>query len=280
MAITLKKLLILVSSSFLLCSVSTGVKADGPQVLPHLKAHRAMVHNPPATGLLVGNSSDPFEKVNRGVWSFNYDFLDRYALRPVAHGYADYMPQPVRKGIHNFLSNFREINNVVNNALTANLADSGISAGRFLVNSTIGVLGLMDIASDMGMEHKPMTFSTVLGKWNVANGPYLQVPFTGMNTPRSIVGGIVDNLYFPYSELEWYWLAAYFTLNTIDSRADMISQEEVLDKSFDPYVSARDFYLQYQEGLVLGKEGIASEQLKKDAADEKNLEEYLDEIDD
>ena len=60
----------------------------------------------------------------------------------------------------------------------------------------------------------------------------------------------------------------------------MISQEEVLDKSFDPYVSARDFYLQYQEGLVLGKEGIASEQLKKDAADEKNLEEYLDEIDD
>ena len=256
------------------------VWADGPQVLPHLSSHRSQVHNPPASGmLLIGNSSDPFEKLNRGVWTFNYDYLDRYALRPVAHGYADYMPQPVRKGVRNFLNNFREINNVVNNAAVASFADSGISAGRFVINSTIGVLGFMDIASDMGLEHHPMDFSTVLGKWHVGNGPYLQVPFTGMTTPRKIVGSIVDNLYFPYSELEWYWLAALWTVDAVDSRAARIPQEDMLDQSLDPYISARDFYLQYQESLVAGTEGMTEQQIKKDAEDAKNLEEYMDEID-
>ncbi len=254
--------------------------ADGPQVLPHLKSHRSQVHNPPASGmLLIGNSSDPYEKINRGIWTFNYDFLDRYALRPVAHGYADYVPSPVRTGIRNFLNNFREVNNVVNNACVANFSDSAVSLGRFAVNSTVGLLGLIDVASYMGMDHHPMGFQTVLGKWHVNNGPYLQVPFTGMTTPRDIVGKVVDNIYPPYSEIGWYWMAAIWAVDGIDSRAARIPQEEMLDTSMDPYISARDFYLQYQERLVVGREGMLEQQQKKDAEDEKNLEGYLDEID-
>ncbi len=267
-----------VATLSLLC-FSSFAQADGPQVLPHLQAHRSDVHNPPSSGLLIGNSSDPYEKINRGIWTFNYDYLDRYALRPIVHSYVDYMPAPIRTGVHNFVNNFREVNNVVNNALTANFADSGISAGRLVVNSTIGLLGFIDVASDMGMEHKPMTFSTVLGKWNVGNGPYIQVPFVGMTTPRSIVGSVVDNIYFPYSELEWYWMLSYAVVSALDSRAGLINQEDLLDRSMDPYASARDFYLQYQESLVLGKEGTEAMQLQRDAQEEKDLEEYMDEID-
>ncbi len=276
----LKKLLkISLPLSILLCMAGEAL-AGGPQVLPNFASHRKQVFNDPnGDYVLQGGSSDPFEKVNRGVWTFNYDYLDKYALRPIAHSYLDYVPEPVRKGVHNVLSNYHEVNNIVNNLLIAEFADSGISAGRLIVNSTIGILGLMDVAKDMGMENKSMDFSTVLGKWGVNNGSYIQVPFIGMTTPRQITGTIVDNIYFPYSEINWAWSLGIALVDALDTRASLVNQEELLDGSLDPYVSARDFYLQYQDSLVLGKEGVQEQQKAKDAAEDKNLENYLDEID-
>lgn len=274
---TLFKAILPVSLLFCICGESL---AGGPQVLPNFASNRKQVFNSPdGYYVLPGGSSDPFEKVNRGVWTFNYDYLDRYALRPVAHGYLDYVPEPIRKGVHNMLTNYREFNNIVNNLLIAEFADSGISAGRLVINSTVGIVGLMDVAKDMGLENKEMTFSTVLGKWGVNSGSYIQVPFLGMTSPRQITGTVVDNLYFPYYQVGWAWGIAIAAVDGLDSRAALVKQEEILDTALDPYISARDFYLQYQDSLVLGKEGVQEMQKAKDAADDKNLESYLDEID-
>lgn len=254
--------------------------AGGPQVLPNFASHRKQVNNSKdGYYVLPGGASDPFEKVNRGVWTFNYDYLDRYALRPVVHGYLDYVPEPIRKGVHNVLTNYREVNNVVNNLLVAEFGDSCVSAGRLIINSTVGILGLMDVAKDLGLENKSMSFDIVLGKWGVNNGPYVQIPFVGMTTARTAIGSIVDNSYFPYNQFSWAWRIGVFIVDGLDNRAAIAQHEDMLDNSLDPYVSARDFYLQYEDSLVLGKEGVQEKQIAKDAADDKKLENYLDEID-
>ena len=238
------------------------------------------MNNPePENKLLIGNSSDPFNGYNRAVWAFNYDFLDRYALRPVAHGYADYVPLPIRNGVHNFLLNIGEVNNAVNNLAVGEVKSSGQSVVRFVINSTFGLFGFFDIAQHMGLERKPMTFSTVLGKWHVASGPYLQLPFTGYTTPRTIVGNVVDNLYFPYSYVSWPVALSYFAVSAIDARSSLGETEKLIDKSLDPYLTARDFFLQHEESLVVGKERFAEIQREKDEKQNAELESYLDEID-
>lgn len=250
------------------------------QVLPHLASHRSRMNNPePADKVLIGNSSDPFSGYNRAVWAFNYDFLDKYALRPVAHGYADYVPAPLRTGVHNFLQNIGEVNNAVNNLAVGEVKSSGQSVVRFVINSTFGLFGFFDIAQHMGLERKPMTFSTVLGKWHVANGPYIQLPFTGYTTPRTLAGSVVDTLYFPYNYVSWPVALGYFALNVIDARSSLGETEKLIDKSLDPYLTARDFFLQHEETLVVGKERMDAIQREKDEKQNAELESYLDEID-
>ena len=265
---------------FLAVASGSCFAGGGPQVLPNFVSDRPLVKNPvPKDRVLHGSSSHPFEAANRAAWTFNYDYLDRYGLRPVAHSYVDYVPKPIVTGVHNFLSNIREVNNTVNNLAVAEFTDSAVSLGRFVVNSTIGLLGLFDVATHLGMEQKRMTFGTVLGKWGVNNGPYMQIPFVTMQTPRNIVGTLVDESYMPWSQIDWGWRIAYVALSVLDTRADLIAHEEMIDNSVDPYITSRDFYLQYVEGQVIGKEGIIEAQKAKDLEDQKNLDSYMDEID-
>lgn len=271
----------IISFLFTMIGSSQAIASGGPQVLPSFKSDRSMVKNPiPKNKELAGHSSDPYEAVNRKVWAFNYDYLDRYALRPIAHGYLDYLPDPVVQGVHNFLSNIHEVNNTVNNLAVAEVADSAISVGRFVINSTIGILGIFDVAKHMGMERKEMSFDTVLGRWGVNSGPYLQVPFVAMQTPRTITGYVVDSLYLPWYRIDWGWKIAYLGLNALDTRAQLVAREEMIDNAMDPYISGRDFYLQYINGKVKGKEGILEEEKNKDIEDQQNLAQYMDEIDD
>lgn len=254
--------------------------SDGPQVLPNFASDRSKFKKDiPQDKVLPGNSSDPFEKVNRYTWAFNYDYLDRYGLRPIAHGYVDYFPNFVVTGVHNFLSNIREVNNTVNNAFVAEFKDSAISIGRLVINSTVGLLGFFDVAEKIGLEEKKLTFSSVLGRWGMNNGPYMQIPFVTMVTPRSILGTIVDNSYLPYTYIKDWWEVGYIALEVLDARSSLIQNEELLDNSFDPYISARDFYLQYQDAQVLGKQGVIEQQKTKDNQDDKNLEDFMNEID-
>ena len=224
---------------------------------------------------LPGDALDVYGTPNRKIgWTVNYDFLDKNLLRPVSIAYVDYVPEVVRVCLSNVYQNLREVNNTVNNLLVWEPVDSGISAVRFGINSTIGLAGCIDVAKFMGMERKRMTMDTVLGRWGVDQGAYVVVPGLGIGTYRSYIGSTVDTLYFPFTYFPYWANLIFWGFNAIDSRAAVLDQDEVLSNSLDPYLQARDFYLMYEEGLVSGKEA----QAQPEKIDE-NLEDYMDEID-
>ncbi len=222
----------------------------------------------------VGGSSDPFEPLNRASWKLNYDYLDKYALRPVVHGYVAWVPQPLRTGVGNFVHNFDEPSNTLNNLLVGRVMDSGQSVLRFALNSTVGLLGFIDVADGMGLSERRMEMKTVLGKATVNEGPYFMIPVYGPTTMRGLIGDTVDGLYFPYGKMTWAMRAGHWALDGLDSRSRLVDQEAVLDNSLDPYLSAKDFYLQYQEGQVQDGKAPA-----KDKESDEELNKYMDEID-
>ncbi len=224
----------------------------------------------------VDGSSDPFEPANRIGWSLNYEYLDRYAFRPVVHGYVDWIPAPIRDGVGNFVDNFDEPNNTVNNLLVGRVADSGRSILRFVLNTTLGLLGTVDVADGMGLSRRSMSMSTVLGKATVEQGPYFMVPVYGPTTLRNMIGDTVDGLYFPYGDMSFAMRATHWVISGLDSRSRLVDQEAVLDNSLDPYLSSKDFYLQYEEAKV--QEGRAPGKSSA-APNDAELERYMDEID-
>ncbi|WP_281071997.1 MlaA family lipoprotein [Succinivibrio dextrinosolvens] len=220
--------------------------------------------------ILPGNSIDSIEGFNRNLpWQTNYYVLDRYILRPVAHGYA-MLPQFSRTGIHNFIGNVGELNNTVNNLFLGNFADSGISVSRFAINSTIGILGLFDVATPMGIERREMSFDTVQGRAGADSGAYLMIPAMGPSTERALHGTVVDA--WPTYFVSFPISLAFNAISVIDTRAGLIPQEEMIDNSVDPYAQVRTAYLQYHEGKVNPNAAMEN---KKD----ENVEEFLDEID-
>ena len=199
--------------------------------------------------ILPGNSIDGIEPANRYVgWGFNYYVLDRYFLRPVAHGYA-HLPHFVQDGVGNFFSNVSEVNNTLNNLLLGQFSDSATSFGRFLINSTLGLLGLFDPASHMGLEQKRMKMNTVLGRYGVDQGEYLMVPFYGPSTERGLHASQIDNWYY-FALNEPFVTAACYLISGIHERAQLIEQEEFIDGSVGPYAQMRQIYLSYEQVLV------------------------------
>ncbi|MDD5867775.1 MAG: VacJ family lipoprotein [Succinatimonas sp.] len=220
--------------------------------------------------ILPGNSIDSIEVLNRNVfWRGNYLVFDRYLLRPVAHAYAK-LPNFAKDGVHNFFSNISDLNNTVNNPLVGRFKDSSISISRFTINSTLGLLGLIDVAKHMGLEQKSMSMNTVLGKAGVDQGEYFMLPALGPTTERNIHGSLADS--WTFAPFNVWTSAALHVVEAIDIRARLIDQEELIDKSVDPYAQMRQIYLMYQEGQVNPE---ASMEVKKD----ENVEEFLDEID-
>lgn len=221
--------------------------------------------------ILPGNSIDGIEPVNRYVgWSINYYALDRYFLRPVAHGYA-HLPQFMQDGVGNFFSNISEINNTLNNLLLGRFVDSATSFGRLLINSTVGLLGLFDPASHMGLQKHAMKMNTVLGKYGVDQGEYLMVPFMGPTTERNLHASAADNWYY-YVLNEPFITAACYLIEGIHTRAQYISQEKFIDDAVDPYAQLKQIYLSHEQGLVDPDAALKDD---KQAVDDA----YLDEID-
>lgn len=134
---------------------------------------------------------DPWERFNRGVYRFNARF-DEAIFLPVAEGYREFVPDPVRAGIHNFFANLREVGTVLNYALQGRLGQSGRSLGRLLVNTTVGVGGLFDVAARLGLPAAPTGFGDTLAHWGIDAGPYLVLPFYGPSTLRDGVGSVAD----------------------------------------------------------------------------------------
>ncbi|MGJ8680106.1 MlaA family lipoprotein [Paraglaciecola sp.] len=218
---------------------------------------------------------DPFEPVNRALWDFNYDVLDEYILRPVTIAYVDYMPQFARTGLLNAAENLEEPSFAINNLLQGKLDGTFISLGRFLLNSTVGLLGTIDVASEIGLQTKEEEFGEVLGKWGVQTGPYLMIPAMGPSDVRSSVGDVVDSAYSPIDSLNLYLSVLRTSIKAIESRASIIEQEQQLANSTDPYAFVKSAYFQNLEYKVNDGE---VEQSEEEAALDDDLDAFLDDL--
>lgn len=199
--------------------------------------------------------ADPFERYNRAVFAFN-DSLDRAVLKPTAEVYSE-LPQPVRTGVGNFFSNLDDFRVAFNNALQGKFHDAASDTARILFNSTFGILGLIDVASPMGLPKHNEDFGQTLGVWGVPSGPYLQIPFLGPSSARDGPALAVDFYTNPRNytlgdqrELrDNFW--ALLVLDVVNIRAGLLATEDLLAAySDDRYVAVRDLWLQRREFLV------------------------------
>ena len=232
----------------------------------------AKPRNKPDVEVIYNDSRDPIEGFNRAMWDFNYLVLDRHLFRPVAHGYNDYLPTPVKSGVNNFVRNFEEPSSLVNNALQGNWDWAVNAGGRFTINTTLGLFGVIDVAEMMGMTRKQDDFNEVLGYYGVPNGPYFMAPFFGPYVTRELASDWVDGLYFPLSEFLLWQTVVKWGLKNLDSRASAIDQERLLDNALDPYTFVKEAYFQYMDYKVYD----GNVPVKQD--DDELLEEYLLEL--
>jgi len=183
-------------------------------------------------------SSDPLEGLNRSVYAFN-NTADKLVLRPVAQGYNAILPKPAKKGVSNFFSNLSEPFSLVNSLLQGKFDRALGSTYRFAVNSTVGLLGLIDVAKIQGVERTPEDLGQTLATWGVKPGPYLMLPFLGPTNLRDGIGRVVSTaVYYPINEVSdssgtQVGLAA---LDIIDTRAGLLGVDSALEKQLDPYL--------------------------------------------
>lgn len=191
---------------------------------------------------------DKFEGFNRAMFRFN-DTIDRWLLKPVSKGYAKVVPGPVKTGVGNFFSNIGEVPNIINDGLQWKWKQASNDTGRLLVNSTIGLFGLFDVASKTGLERSDgENFGQTLSVWGVPRGSYLVLPFLGPNTVRGGFALPVDWASSPIQYLESS--NAQLGLNVLDVvhvRAELLKAEDLI--SGDRYLFIREVYLQRLEYL-------------------------------
>ncbi|RTR35978.1 VacJ family lipoprotein [Shewanella canadensis] len=216
---------------------------------------------------------DPIEGFNRAMWDFNYQFLDRYFYRPVAHGYKDYVPRPVKTGINNFVTNLDEPSTLVNNTLQGKWGWAANAGGRFTINSTMGLLGVIDVADMMGLPRKQDEFNEVLGYYGVPNGPYFMAPFLGPYVTREVASFWVDGLYFPLSEITVWQSLLKWGLENLDKRAVAIDQERLVDNALDPYTFVKEAYFQHMDYKVYDGD------VPVDLDEDELLDEFMQELD-
>lgn len=194
---------------------------------------------------------DPLESLNRGVFVFN-DGVDRIVLKPVATAYRDVFPHWMRKGVGNFFNNLEDVWSVVNNALQLRGKDAGDSLGRVMVNSTIGLAGLVDVASDLNIERHTADFGLTLGRWGVGSGPYVVLPILGPYTLREVAALPVDwqgNLVNHVQDVPTR--DGLSVVSVIDTRASLLGAGDVVEgAALDKYSFIRDSYFQRQRNRV------------------------------
>jgi phospholipid-binding lipoprotein MlaA len=216
----------------------------------------------PAAPAVAQTPSDPYENFNRSVYDFN-NKVDSNVIKPVADGYTAVTPEPVRNSVSNFFDNLKGINVTLNDFLQGK-ADQGASdLGRFLTNTTIGVGGIFDVASDLGMERHNEDFGQTLATWGVDPGPYLVLPLLGPSSARDGVGSIFDRAVNPGT-----YVPGPTVIESVNARVSADPAIKVSQEAVDPYIFVREGYLQHRENLA--KDG------KTDAESyEKDLDEQL-----
>lgn len=197
----------------------------------------------------MGNEQDPWEGFNRKVFAFN-DTVDTYALKPIAKGYRAVTPDPVEDGISRMFANVGELVNIANDLFQGKFRQAGNDTGRFLINTTVGLVGFFDVADDFGLpKNEGEDFGQTLGVWGVDEGPYIVIPFLGPSTMRDGPAKIVDFLIDPVSEIDHVPTRnAIYGVDVVSTRADLLKAEELIKG--DRYSFIRDVYLQRREFLL------------------------------
>jgi len=196
-----------------------------------------------ATGCATnGLKRDPLEPVNRAIYSFN-DIADQAVIKPVSTAYRDTIPNPVRTGITNFFSNLDDVIVIFNDVLQFKFDQAASDTTRLFINTTFGVLGIFDVASQWELEKHDEDFGQTLGYWGMGSGPYLVLPLIGPSTLRDSAGlFLVDNNVDPVLDIEPVSdRNATIVLKTINSRANLLGVSKILDEAaLDPYGFMRD----------------------------------------
>jgi phospholipid-binding lipoprotein MlaA len=195
---------------------------------------------------------DPWEGFNRGVYRFNETF-DEYVAQPVARTYVAVLHQEIRIRVGNFFSNIQDLLIGANNLLQGKFEDGVNDFARFGFNSTIGLLGIHDVASDFpGLEKHNEDFGQTLGRWGASPGPYLILPFLGSSTVRDAAGTAVDWMVQPVGEVRPIELRnTLYGLYFVDTRAQLLDASRILEEAaLDKYVFQRDAYLQRRRSLI------------------------------
>lgn len=219
--------------------------------------------------------ADPLEPFNRVMFNFNYEIADRYALRPAAVLWRDYMPQPLRNGLSNFSSNLEEPAMTVNYFLQGQVYRGMVHFTRFFLNSTLGMGGLIDVAgmsSEKLQREKPRRFGTTLGYYGVGYGPYLHLPLYGSFTLRDDGGNLLDHLYPVLSLLSLPLSITRWAVQGIETRAQLLSTDNLLRQSADPYAFTRNAYFQYHDfiasdGNITPRENPNAREIEQDLQD-------------
>ncbi len=211
-----------------------------------------------------GSDADPLERFNRGVWAFN-DGVDKVAIKPATTVYRTVTPPPARRGISRIFSNLGEPFNFVNNLLQGKPERAFNSLGRFVVNSTIGVGGLADHATDLGLKPTPEDFGQTLARGGVRNSPYLVLPLLGPSTVRDGIGTAVQFALDPTQAglkeagVSGTGRAVVTGTRVIDTRSQLIESgvDTIMSNSADRYAAARSAYLQRRRAQIDDRENEA-----------------------
>ena len=187
--------------------------------------------------------ADPLEPLNRGIYSFNRT-ADRYVLRPVAKGYDTVTPAPVQAGIGNFLSNLGYPVTIVNALLQGKFLQAGRDTGRFLINTTAGLVGFIDVATPVGLRQNDEDFGQTLGYWGVGQGWYIMLPLLGPSTNRDLLGRGADSFSTPERLLDTDAQLVITGVGAVHTRARLLSADRLLEQQVDEYVALRTIYLE------------------------------------
>lgn len=195
---------------------------------------------------LTTNKIDPYENVNRKIYIFN-DKVDDYIAEPIANAYKRITPQFMQTGVSNFFNNLRNINVVFNDVFQAKFEQSAQDAGRFAINSTVGLAGLFDVAKKIGLPQNEEDFDQTLAVWGVPQGPYLVIPLLGPVTARGIPGAAFDTAANPTT----YIGAPVQLVSLLNTRANAEGSLKFIDEAaLDPYVFTRESFLQWRNHLA------------------------------
>lgn len=197
------------------------------------------------------NYYDPLEPINRLTFAFN-EKLDRYAVKPVTQAYVNYVPGPAKQGVSNFTSNIGDVTSIIGNTMQGEMKKAASDVGRVLINTIFGMFGLVDWASDLGLEKHDRTIGKALGRWGIGTGPYLVLPVLGPNTLRD-----TSDLAFNWTvgvpaQFNTIGSVSYGIAGGVDARAGLLPYEKTLEEQliFDKYAYIRDIFLQRRHNDV------------------------------